>query len=70
MIVEDTCIIIEEFRNVKITVTCSEDLESENGWIEVTLPQTRRQEAKRVAAKLLFMGGKFQTSLYVGLHVK
>ncbi|CAL8388655.1 unnamed protein product [Boreogadus saida] len=34
-----------------------EDLESEQGWIEVILPtQRRQQEAKPIAAKLLFVG--------------
>ncbi|CAL8396773.1 unnamed protein product [Gadus morhua 'NCC'] len=34
-----------------------EDLESEQGWIEVIWPtQRRQQEAKPIAAKLLFFG--------------
>ena len=56
---ENTSVIRDAYRNKKITVNCREDLESEQGWIEVIWPTQRRlQEAKPIAAKLLFVGGK------------
>ncbi len=60
---QNVSIIIDEYRPAKITVTCKEDLESENGWIEVILPQKlRRGREKQVAAKVQFMAGKFLSS--------
>ena len=56
---DNTSVIRDAYRNKKITVNCREDLESEQGWIEVIWPtQRRQQEAKPIAAKLLFVGGK------------
>ncbi|CAL8275536.1 unnamed protein product [Arctogadus glacialis] len=58
---ENTSVIRDAYRNKKITVNCREDLESEQGWIEVIWPtQRRQQEAKPIAAKLLFVGEVYQ----------
>ncbi|CAL8239065.1 unnamed protein product [Gadus morhua 'NCC'] len=54
---DNTSVIRDAYRNKKITVNCREDLESEQVWIEVIWPtQRRQQEAKPIAAKLLFVG--------------
>lgn len=59
VIADSTSIIQDAYINADITVTCKEDLQSQEGWIEVILPAKRRQDPKPVAAKLLFMAGKF-----------
>ena len=71
--VDSTSIIQYTYRNAGVTVTCKEDLQSEHGWIEVVLPAFSRQNPKPVAAKLLFLAGKFQNNrniqqLQLSLH--
>ena len=59
---ENISIIKDVNRAAKVTVTCREDLDLEQGWIEVIWPAKRRpqKESKPVAAKLLFVGGKLK----------
>ncbi|XP_052416892.1 uncharacterized protein LOC127961701 [Carassius gibelio] len=52
---ESTSIIQDAYINAGVTVICKEDIQSQEGWIEVILPAKRRQDPKPVAAKLLFM---------------
>ncbi|XP_041939343.1 uncharacterized protein LOC121700456 [Alosa sapidissima] len=59
VIVDNTSIIQDAYRNVDITVKRKEDLQSKHGWIEVILPARRRQDPKPVAAKLLFLSGNY-----------
>ncbi|XP_026086543.1 uncharacterized protein LOC113061563 isoform X1 [Carassius auratus] len=57
---ESTSIIQDAYINAGVTVTCKEDIQSQEGWIEVILPAKRRQDPKPVAAKLLFMAENYK----------
>ncbi|XP_059363123.1 uncharacterized protein LOC132101919 [Carassius carassius] len=60
VIAESTSIIQDAYINAGVTVTCKEDIQSQEGWIEVILPAKRRQDPKPVAAKLLFMAENYK----------
>ena len=55
----DSTSIIRYPKDIRITANSEEELQSENGWIEVLFPATRRAADRRpLAAKVLYLSGK------------
>lgn len=58
--VETSDVIRGEHRKAEYAVNSVEDLEQEDGYVEVTIPsRSRKGPSQSLAAKILLFGGKF-----------